>query len=275
MFGSKSKVFFTIALILMFVTLVFALFFMTQYANIHVFYNKKTIDGVKTILINPGSQLDIKGKIFENTQLFSYLRTSYNYPESIGTFGRTDDEIGAFLNVVYKFQMSASKFNDLIIIYFLVGLICVGILYLFDNHKRNTYYLDNVIVGAISSFTMIVFSVFMIVENLSLLTNFENNKVLYKIVSVMQKDSIQKIEKYGMISSQTEVAEHADVAAEKYSNILSKASGVNNTTFVIGIILFSLVAAYFAFIFIFTLLKYKATSQARKATIERAVNAND
>lgn len=259
MFGSKSKIFFTLGIVIMFIVLIFGLFFMTQYANVHVFYS---IDSdTRELVINPTTKLTIGSITLSNTYVFSYLRSDVVLPATLGPFEEVED-VQAVLQTVYNFQMTASKFNSNIIIFFLVGLICVGALYLFDNNKRKTYYISNLVIGIAAPVVMIIFSIVMIVNDLSLISNFESNKDLYKIVGVMQDSSIDGIVRGAYRN-------------KPYEDLLSRASNINTGTMIAAIVLFALVAAYFTFILVFTLLKYKATSKARKETIERAVNAND
>lgn len=254
MFGKKSKYFFTAGIILMFAVMIFGLFFMTQYANVHVFYNIKKGE----VEINRGSLLTIGGQEYATNQyLFDYYRYSADFPELSNL-----KDIGAYLRVVYDFQMAASKFNDLYIIFFLDGLICMGLLYLFDNHKRNVYYVSNIVISVITTVEMLSFSVVMLINNLNLLSDFEKNKETYQITSVMQDASITGQQKSSYVSASVE-------------EVYKKASNVNKATLVVSICVICLVAAYFAFMLVFSLLKYKATSKARKEIIERAVNAND
>lgn len=262
MFGSKSKIFFTIALVLMFVVLIFGLFFMTQYANVHVFYNK-SIDpetGKTVIAINAGSNLTIGSQTISNLYLFNYMR--YNTKGPFAGQYTTIAAVSELMKTVYNFQISASKFNDLIIGYFITGLICVGSFYLFDNHKRNTYYISNLVIGLLAPLAMIIFSVIMIVKDLDLLNNFGKNKDLYQIVGVMQDPNIGGQYK-------------GSLSTKEFSELQANATNVNNLTMIIAIVIFAIIAAYFTFLLVFTLMKYKATSKARKETIERAATAND
>lgn len=252
MFGSKSKYFFTAAIILMFVVLAFTLFFMTQYNNVHVFYIIKNGE----VRITEGSSLSISANEYANNmKLFKFFTTNSAY-------AMDEDLVPDFLRTVYDFQISASKFNDLYLIYFIVGLICVGSFYLFDNHKRKTYYISNAVVGITAPLTMVIFSIVMLVKNLSLLSNFEKNKEIYQITSVMQDPIYTTKEKDALI-------------AGNVKDVIDKADSVNSTTLLVSIVLISLVAIYFTFLLVFSLLKYKATAKTRKEVIERAVNAND
>ena len=254
MFGKKSKYFFTAGIILMFVVMIFGLFFMTQYANVHVFYNIKNGE----VEINRLSLLTIGGKEYSSNQyLFDYYRYSTDFPELT-----TVKQIGEYLRVVYDFQMKASRFNDTIIIYFVVGLICVAGLFLFDNHKRNIYYISNLVFGIIFPSIMMIFSIIMISNDLSLISNFEKNKETYQITSVMQDTSITGQERSAFIETGVDA-------------VYEKASNVNAATMYVALALFGIVAAYFTFIMVFSILKYTKTSKARKEVIERAVNAND
>ena len=254
MFGKKSKYFFTAGIILMFVVMLFGLFFMTQYANVHVFYNIK--DG--NVQINRLSLLTIGGKEYSSNQyLFDYYRNSADFPEL-----STVNQIGEYLRVVYDFQMTASKFNDLIIIYFIVGLICVAAFHLFDNHKRNIYYVSNLVSGIFLPLVMLIFSFVMIGKDVALISNFEKNKGTYQITAVMQDTSITGQDRSAFIEKGVDA-------------VYKKGSNVNATTMYVAIVIFAIVAAYFVFIMVFSILKYMKTSKARKEVIERAVNAND
>ncbi|MGM9969887.1 MAG: hypothetical protein ACI35S_05770 [Anaeroplasma sp.] len=252
---SKSKLIFIIYGVLFGLVLVMGLYFMTQYANIHIFYvdNK----GVPASFAETNG-ITIGGSSLTNQYLFDYFKYSSN---TFG-YGEVDYDLGM---KIFNFQSTMSQFNDLIITFVVVGLIGIALFVIFSNHNRKVYYISNLVVGIVVSLTMIVFSIVMIVKNLGLMSNFTENEEFYKVISIMMDSNLEGSIKDLIIDGNIAF----DDALSQY------ASNVTSSTFIVATICFAIVAVYSLFILVYTVLRYKGSTKRRNEIIERAAQNND
>ena len=108
--------------------------------------------------------------------------------------------------------------------------------------------------------TIFIFSLIMMINNFALMGDFNKNYDLYRIVSFNMSD----------VDQQTK-----DKARSSYQLILDNTQGFNAIFYVLATIVFVLIMAASAFMFVYTIYRYKASTKERNEIIERAATAND
>ena len=149
---SKAKYFYFAFGILMFVTLIASLFYMSQYAHIHVYYVQSPT-GSHVIARDTedalGNTNQLMWDFFEETSDTTFAKDFNQYKE-----------------IVFDYQQSMSSFNNIILYYALTGIVCFALLLVLSNHNRRIYYKSNLYGG--------------------LMGTFNNNFELFNRVSVLQ-----------------------------------------------------------------------------------------
>ena len=244
--------------------LLYGLYFMTMYANVHVMY-LITEDG--TIQITSDSSQSVGGTTPTNKEIWNFFEIArYKITWWSGIFGSDGASTATTLaRKIYNFQINASSFNDLIIVYSIVGLIAFAGLIIFANHTRKVYYISNLASGISIPLLMIAFSALMIFKNINLMADFTANKELYTVANYYMNTDITSNVKDKLIANE-------ELTKTQFLNSLTDC---NSSTFIIGIILYVAVIAFSVFIIVITLRKYKATAKKRAEVIQRAVLNND
>lgn len=241
----NSKWVFLIFGIIIGVVILGALCYMTQYTHIHVYYIKNS-KGVVSFFSDTENA-------FGNTN--QNLVNFFQYTEDT-TFEK--DFIANYANIVYDFQVAMSSFNDLIIIYGIISLICFAGLLILGNHNRRIYYKSNLYGGIALPLIPAIFSIVMIIKNTSLMGTFNKNKELFNRVSVIQ--DLDYLESENLNYS-------VDFLRERYS--------CDATTYILFDILFAIVLIYSLFLIVVSIKKYKLTAADRAKVLEKAVENND
>lgn len=235
-----SKVFYIIFGALIGATIIAGCFYMTNYANVHLFYGLGE-HGEKIAVYDSAHPMG-----YSNNFLYMF------FAEGKATGYQTD--FGAhYAQTVLSFQDGMNSFNSLIIILEVVSLVCFALLLVLANHSRRIFYVSNLVGGVVLPLVIIVLNVVLLITNLGLMGTFNNNYELFNIVSVLQDPKIQ---------------------ADVYQHDLAYAKGFfscNSITFILFTVLFVIVIVYSALILLHTIIKYKATAEERKNIIEKAV----
>ena len=235
-----SKVFYIVFGALIGAVIIAGCFYMTNYANVHLFYsldeNGKKVAELATAHPNG----------YDNSFLFMFFQ------EGKAT-GYSTDFGAAYANIIFDFQDSMNAFNTSIITFEFISLICFAALLVLANHTRRIFYASNLIGGIAFPLVIIVLNVVLMINNLGLMAKFTNNEELFNLVSVLQNSKI-----------------NADI----YQHDFAYAKGFfscNSITYILFTVLFVIVIVYAALILLQTILKYKATAEERKNIIEKAV----
>jgi len=253
-----------------------ALYYITNYAHIHVYY---TLEADGTISAFSRTTETTLG--YSNKNLFNYFtknagvitydteglilvngetwvaENAESASKFMSMFPQSADFSTVYAPIIFDFQIAMSQFNDLIVTFGLIGIICFALLLVFANHSRRIYYKSNLIAGIILPLIVVVFGIVMIVKNVQLMNTFNQNFELFNVTSVLQNPA----------TSGTAVQSNTDYILSQYS--------CNSSTFIIYIVIFALVIIYSLFLAIYAVIKYKVTSQEREEIIKRAVVEND
>jgi len=250
--NKKIKFFFLGFLILIFVSLFVSIYFMTPYANVHVYF---TVEGY-----NAGTTFVVGDSTFSNEAL-------YNFIKSTRVIDRPDFEITA--DMIYNFQMAASNYNNVLLIGFVVALVVYGLLILFANNSRRIFYKSNAVGGIIIPLILVGYSIYSLSLGFSLLGDFTKNQNAYKAASVMMSQTIASRTKNSINNGST-------YRGHQYTwqDVLNNSGEVNSLAIILTIVIQLLLVAYAVAIMIFSVMKYKRTAEERKAIIERAANTN-
>lgn len=241
----NSKWFYFAFGIIMGIVILSALFYMTQYANIHVYYRISTNGD---LVISKATPHDQSGAT--NRALFNFFeRTQDNVFEK---------DFNLYKMIVYNFQVAMSSFNDLILIYGIIGVICFAVLLILGNHNRRIYYVSNLVGGIVCPSIISIFSIVMIVKNTILMGTFNENKELFNRVSVLQDTTYN--EGYNTSFS-------IEYLQQKYS--------CNDLTYIVYDLIFGIVLLYSVFMIFYAIKKYKSTAADRAKVLEKAVQNND
>ena len=250
---TKSKlIIFTFGIIVA-LSLILTIAFMTQYSNLHVMYEINGETGEVEILAE--SEQKVGTYVLTNRYLYNYLRSSIKMP---GPLDGVEFEDAA--QTIYAFQTSMNGFNNFILACLVVGLLMFAALLIFANNSRNVYYKSNLIVGIAAPAVVCVMSLVAVIWDIILMANFNSNIDLYKVTTIMENFDIAAIEKTNM-RTQMEYQEMIDTYA----------SGINSLTFVLTMIYFIVVIAASGVVVAHTLLKYNGTAARREEIIKRAM----
>ena len=271
-----GKLIFILYVIIIALSFLMAVFYMTKTADVHVGYklNSRT---QQIEILSGGKANEAVGS--SNASLFNYFKDrtgavakDENSPfyqfkglevvnesatDNVKKYGIDGKSI---IDIVYNFQISNSNFNTLIIIFGVVSLVCYAIMIIFSNNSRRIYYKSNLAVGILMPSTIFIFSLIMMINNFALMGDFNKHYDLYRIVSFNMSD----------VDQQTK-----DKARSSYQLILDNTQGFNAIFYVIATIVFVLIMAASAFMFVYTVYRYKASTKERNEIIERAATAND
>lgn len=250
--NKKIKFFFLGFLILIFVSLFVSIYFMTPYANIHVYFTSTGYNSGTTFVVGDAE--------FANTHL-------YNFMKSTKVIDKPDFEMTA--DMIFNFQNAASNYNNLLIIGFVVALVVYGLLILFANNSRRIFYKSNAVGGVIIPLILVGYSVYTLAMGFSLLGDFMANENAYKAASVMMNQTVATRTKNNIINGTT-------YRGHQYTwqDVLDNSGDVNSLAIILTIAIQVLLVAYAVAIMIFSVMKYKKTAEERKAIIERAANTN-
>lgn len=257
---NKAKFIFIIYLIVLFCTLLFGTFYSTQYSNIHFAYSF-TGD---TVEINSSSRFSELGK--SNSDVWNYFSNATDKIEELDSlYGRTNRESN-FENSgkkfdIYNFQISLSSFNSKIILFTFISIICVAILFVFGNHSRKVYYKSNLIIGILIPCVIIAFSIVLFVGNSNVMSLFSANELLFRVVGVFMDSN-----------TGTQVARQYRT---DHQALLNASSSINNTSFIILDVLLIVVVLYSILVIVYTIFRYKESTNKRNEIIERAAKNND
>ena len=137
----NAKLIYFIYGVLLAAVLISALFFMTQYRYIRVNYDLKWGE----VLFSETSSMN------KTNQTYLY---DFFYNNNVG--GYTGD-FNKYARIVFDFKNSLDAFNDLIVTFSIIGLICFAGLLICANHSRKVYYKSNLILGIVFPLVVIVF----------------------------------------------------------------------------------------------------------------------
>ncbi len=242
---NKAKLLYFVFGILMFVVLLGSLVYMTQYAHVHVYFTRSA-SGVISFAADTEDALHYSNQILYD---FFNETTDTTFAKDFNTYAQT----------VYDFQMDMSAFNNLILTFSIIGLICFAGLLVLSNHSRKVYYKSNLIGGIAFPAVTAVFSVVMIIKNTMLMGVFSENYELFNRVSVLQNPELK--------SSASKETNNIAYLKDLYS--------CDTTTYIIFDILFAIVLIYSLFLIAYSIYRYKECAEKRSKIIEKAVMSND
>lgn len=259
---SKMKLFHLILLSLAGLVILSALPFKTQYSNIYV--------NVDTTLEKSGKS-DINGSLgTDQTYLYEFFEYDGVSKEknSAGLKDFTDNDGNVFgydfnnyKGTVYYFENDLNALNTYLLWFGIVSIIGVAILYIFGNNNRRIYYKSNLLANGLVTVVILTMGIIFFINSFSMMGRFSQDSNLYNYVSVLQNPDIQiDIFKAGALNGDLDfVKSHFDC---------------NVTTFIVYDLFIALFMAYTIFIFILTVVKYKATAERRKE-LAKVVAVND
>jgi len=269
-----AKLIFMIYGILIALVILASLFYMTNVSNVHIAYSRNP--DTKEIYFSKDSMILIND--FQNRSLFNYFDRSKdeaspyvaatmaekyqlvdeNATENILRYGKDGK---SFANIIFDFQSSMSSFNTLIVVLGLISLVAYAITLIFSNQSRRVYYKSNLLVGVTMPLLVIVLSVVLLINNLSLLGTFNSNIDLFRIVSyTMDENLSQKVR---------------DKASSDYSAILNGTNHFGTIGFTLLTVALLIVIVYSICLIVYTVFRYKSSTKDRNDIIERAANNND
>ncbi len=246
--------------VLLFAIFLFGLFYMTQYAHIHIAYSLQ--GGVASY----SDDLTI-GTFATNMDLFQYFNDSLDStsPVLAGVTKTSKTIVDAgYADIIYKFQTDMSSFNTLIIVLMLLSIVCFAVMLIFSNQSRKVYYKDNLYVGILMPLTVSVFSLVLLIMNFGLMGTFTANENLFKTTSLFMNPNINPT-----------IKQKASAQGGFTSQILPNTQDVSAATFVIAGILFIIVIVASILMMVYTVYRYKECAKRRSDIIERAANKND
>lgn len=286
-----------------------ALFFMNQYRYLRINYNIKngSYNYVETAKLNGADQTNlfdfvnkIALRVYDDetseeyspeTQKFidenEVLKTlfeknsdnTFKNLENKGTGLATKWQLkSTIFDDLVSFRGLLDSYNNLILWYGVVSLICLGLLLFLANHSRKIYYKANLYGGIAIPLVNVIFAIVLIVMAIVLLgyLNDPVNNAAYNVVSSLQNpknipNGVYRVVVYYTDETYTTYdAAKTDAANMEYIQSIVKGFNINPATLIAYIAIFSLTAAYNVFLMIFAVLKYKATEKERNDTLEKA-----
>lgn len=272
----NSKILYMAYGILIAVMFLAALYFMTNYTHVHVYYTLESSGALSAFDRTTETAIG-----YSNKNLFDYFskyagmvikdkegvvlvdgaawleNNSGTQAAFMAAFPDAANFATVYAPIIYNFQVEMSAFNDLIITFALVGICCFALLLVFANHSRRIYYKSNLVAGIILPLVVVVFGIVMIAKNVGLMNTFNDNQELFNAVSVLQNPNLS-----------------ATAYQKDYTNLQSLYS-CNSTTFIVFTALFAVIIIYSLFLAVYAFLKYNATAEERAEIIKKAVVEND
>ena len=257
---NKAKIIVLAYGVIIFAALVFGIFYMTQYAHIHIAYS---LQGGKAAF---SDDLTV-GSFATNMDLFQYFNdsTDSTSPLLVGLTKTAKTVVDAgYADQIYNFQTSMSSFNTLILVFMLLSIVCFAVMLIFSNQSRKVYYKDNLYVGILMPFIVIVFNFILIIMNFGLMGDFNAHQDLYKTTSLLMDPNVDPV-----------IKQKAFQQGGYTNTILPNTENVNATTFAIATVVFVIVIAVSVLMMVYTIYRYKECAKRRSDIIERAANNND
>lgn len=273
----NSKAFYITFGIMVALMFIAALYFITNYAHVHVYYTLEANGAISAFDRTAETTLG-----YSNKNLFDY------FTKNAGIITYDSDGVGILVNgqawvtqnpetsakfmsmfpdaaqfstvyapIIFDFQVAMSQYNDLIVIFGVIGIVCFALLLVFANHSRRIYYKSNLIAGVVLPLVVVVFAIIMIVKNVGLMNVFNENYDLFNVTSVLQNPA------YSAQAVQLDI----DWIVDKFS--------CNSITFIVYTVIYSIIIIYSLFLVAYACIKYKFTGQEREEIIKRAVVEND
>lgn len=260
LFKNKAKLILIIYIIILALILVFGLFFMTNYINVHIAYSKDTEGFVE---ITERSRF--QSELITNENLFKYFAQASDMPDTLANvskaaFGGFLDECSEEALAIYDMHNQLNAVNNYIVVTAIISIALCSIFFIFSNNSRRIYYKSNLYVGILVPLVISILSIVGIVMLVSAMSSLGANLDLFKVASAMTKGTSD---------------DYVEAALTDWSVIEANSSSVNVITMVIGMVAYIGVLVYSAFVAIFTIRKYKSTGKEREEIISRAVTAND
>lgn len=218
--------------------LISALPFKTQYNMVYINVDSTGIDGADGLKTNARGQ--------NQEDLFEYYEDK--------DFNNKDAAESKY--TVYNFEQNLNSTNNLILYFGIVVIVCVLLLFLFQNSNRKIFYKGNVFISLLVTIGVIVFGVIVMIQIFGLMGDLSAHQTLYNTVALLQDPST----KAGVVNGTI------DIAAMSY---------VTPTTLVAYIIAIIVVMVYAFFLMILTFSKFKRTKERRMEIISKAVENND
>lgn len=249
---SKMKLFHLILLSFAGLVILSALPFKTQYSNIYVNVNT-TIEaaGRNDLNISLGTTQEYLYDFFANVESTDFVDNNNNAYNKDFSFYKVQ---------VYDFQNDLNALNTYLLWFGIVSFILVAVLYIFGNNNRRIYYKSNLISSAFFTIAVLVMGIIFLINSFSIMGRFTQDSNLYNYVSVLQNPDIQ-IEAY-----------KAGVAGNL--SFVKNEFDCNVISFIVYDLFVALFMAYSVFIFILSMVKFKATAERRKE-LEKVVAVND
>jgi len=260
LFKNKAKLILIIYIIILAILLVFGLFFMTNYLNVHIAYSRDT-EG----FIEITERSRFQSELITNENLFKYFAQASDMPDTLSNvaksaFGGYIDECSEEALAIYNMHNQLNGVNNYIVVTSIVSIALCAVFFIFSNNNRRIYYKSNLYVGILVPLVISVLSIVGIVLLISAMSSLSADLDLYKVASAMTKSNSD---------------DYVAAALTDWSVVEANSSSVNVITMVVGIIINIVVLVYSAFVAIFTMRKYKSTGKEREEIISRAVTAND
>lgn len=236
--AEKSKIFFIVFLVLGFVLLLSCAVYATEYTNVHIFY-----------------QISSSGEVIFSREYTSDTMNSFTNIYLYDGFAKGGTPMtNEIARLIYDFQKSLASVNTFIVITGVIVLVAIAAMFLFSNHNRSVYYKSNLIVGIVSPSICIIFVLVLMIRNLLLMGTFNENYDTFNRVSVLQNMYLQKD-----ASQKVDITSYYDCSS---------------LTFVLYTIFFLIIIAYSIFMIVYTVFRYKDSTERRNQIIERAVEIN-
>ena len=219
--------------------------FKTQYNMVNINVDNTGIEKAD------GSMTSAAGQNQED--LFTYMEDNW-----IGNFNPLREQQGVESKyTVYHFAQHLNETNTMILVYGSIVIICVLLLFFFQNANRKIYYKTNVFMSVLTTLAITAFGVVVLINLFQLMADVSAHYKLFNLVALLQ-DSTTKTEFLALNPKEWETM-----------------AFVNNSTLIgysIGIA-FVIVYAFFMTILAFS--KYDRTRERRMEIIRKAVENND
>ena len=137
-------------------------------------------------------------------------------------------------------------------------------LLIFSNQSRKVYYKDNLYVGILMPFIVIIFNFILMIRNFALMGMFNANSDLFKVTSLLMDPNIKPT-----------VKQNAMIEGGFTNAILPNTENINATSFVLATVVFIVVIITSVLMMVYTIYRYKECTKRRNDIIERAANNND
>ena len=254
-YNKNAKMIHFTYLILVFVVLVLAICFMTQYKDLFLY---KSAQYETMGFLDPATHANNNNNTLYKGFVDGITKKNNVIIDFYAGLGYTGNAMNIFNDsglVIYEFYMKLQNVNNLLLTLSVVSAVCVAIMYIASNDSRRIFYKSNLILGVACPTIIGVFALVVAICNtLCIPELFENLDLLKAMNFAVNNNNSFEI---------------------KDISILLNDNSISALTLIITDFVLAALIGYSVFVALYSVKRYNVCAEERKEIIERAVSSNE